>query len=52
MSLKALPFDESLYSLDVEPEARAFFKAQTRINNDEELKQHILAIQKKAYEVY
>jgi hypothetical protein len=49
MSLKAIPFDERLYSLD--EEACAFFKAQTRINDDEGLKLHILAVQKKAYEV-
>jgi hypothetical protein len=50
MSLKSLPFDESLYSLD--SEARAFFKAQTRIDDDEDLKRHILAVQKKAYKIF
>lgn len=44
-----LPVDESLYSLD--EEASAFFKAQTRIQDDDKLKRHILDLQKKAYEV-
>ena len=51
MSLKALPLDESLYSLDEDEDALDFFKAQTRINGNEELKRHILAVQEKAYRV-
>jgi len=39
--------DPSLYYL-TEAEA-AFFKATTGINNDEELKAHILMVQEKAY---
>ena len=42
------PVDESLYSLT--SEEAVFFKSQTGIDDDETLKQHILAIQKKAYE--
>ena len=43
------PLDESLYKLDdVEV---AFFCAQTGIQDPEELKQHILAVQKEAYAV-
>ena len=45
----AYPLDETLYTLD-EQEA-AFFKSQTGIDDDEELKQHILRSQKEAYEV-
>jgi len=41
--------DPSLYYLS-EAEA-AFFKAATRINNDEELKTHILMAQERAYKV-
>jgi hypothetical protein len=48
-SFEPRPFDDSQYSLD--EEALAFFKAQTRIDDDDELKQHILAVQKRAYEV-
>lgn len=42
----ALPLDESLYKLD-----RAFFKQQTGIEDDHELKTHLLSIQTEAYEV-
>lgn len=44
-----LPLDDSLYSL--EGENLAFFKEQTGITNEEELKKHILGAQKKAYDV-
>jgi hypothetical protein len=44
------PFDEQLYSL-TEDEA-TFFNSQKGIDNDKELKDHILSIQAKAYEVY
>lgn len=43
------PIDESLYSLD--PDEYAFFKSQTGISNEDELKAHILAVQARAYEV-
>jgi hypothetical protein len=43
------PLDQNLYRLD--DDQAAFFKAQTGISNDEELKAHILAVQAKAYEV-
>lgn len=38
---------EELYNLD--DEEKAFFQTQTKINDDEALKQHILAVQRKAY---
>jgi hypothetical protein len=40
--------DTSLYSLSTEE--AAFFKAQTGIDDDEDLKKHILDVQAKAYE--
>ena len=48
-SLIPIPHDENLYSLD--DAALAFFKTQTGIHDDAELKTHILAVQKRAYEV-
>ncbi|EIW83445.1 hypothetical protein CONPUDRAFT_52099 [Coniophora puteana RWD-64-598 SS2] len=42
------PPDDSFYALT--PEQSGFFKAQTGIQDDEELKQHVLHVQKKAYE--
>ena len=44
--LDVLPLDERLYRLD-----RAFFKQQTGIEDNNELKTHLLFIQAKAYEV-
>ncbi|KAM6503843.1 hypothetical protein JOM56_000786 [Amanita muscaria] len=44
------PLDESLYSLD--EEELAFFKSQTGIDDEAELKEHVLAIQAKAYKVF
>ncbi|TFK75136.1 hypothetical protein BDN72DRAFT_559671 [Pluteus cervinus] len=45
-----IPLDESLYALnDVE---KAFFKELTSIQDDEELKQHVISVQEKAYAVY
>ena len=43
------PLDESLYALD--EDELAFFKSQTGIDDEGELKKHILTIQAKAYEV-
>jgi hypothetical protein len=40
--------DTSFYSLSTEE--AAFFKAQTGIDDDEDLKKHILEVQAKAYE--
>jgi hypothetical protein len=40
------PLDERLYKLD-----RAFFKQQTGIEDDHELKTHLLSIQAEAFEV-
>lgn len=45
-----MALDASLYALD-EQEA-AFFKQQTGIADDTALKDHILAVQKQAYDVY
>lgn len=39
--------DTSLYNLS--PEQAAFFKTHTGIDDDEELKRHILEVQAKAY---
>lgn len=44
-----LPLDERFYSLS--GKELAFFKAHTGIDDDEELKRHIMAVQAKAYEV-
>ncbi|KAI0651468.1 hypothetical protein C8Q79DRAFT_933431 [Trametes meyenii] len=43
------PLDESLYSID--EEAFEFMKAQTSIEDPEELKKHIMAVQAEAYAV-
>ncbi|TDL28238.1 hypothetical protein BD410DRAFT_782209 [Rickenella mellea] len=45
-----LTLDPSLYALD--SKELNFFKSQTGINNDEELKAHIFAVQAKAFAVY
>ena len=45
----ALALDESLYRLT--EEERAFFKQQTGILDDDELKAHIIRVQTEAYEV-
>jgi hypothetical protein len=44
-----LPLDETLYQLD--EEESAFFKQETNIQDDQVLKQHITAIQAKAFAV-
>jgi hypothetical protein len=41
--------DARLYKLS--DEDKAFFKQQTAINDDEELKKHIIAVQTEAFEV-
>jgi hypothetical protein len=41
-----LPLDEGLYKLD-----SAFFKQQTGIDDNDELKTHLLSIQAEAYKV-
>lgn len=45
---ESLP-DDHHYVLD--PEELAFLKTQTGIQDDDELKAHVLAVQKNAYEV-
>ncbi|KAI0053446.1 hypothetical protein FA95DRAFT_1481572 [Auriscalpium vulgare] len=45
-----LPLDESFYGLDAEESA--FFKSQTGIQDDNELKNHLLEIQAAAYAVH
>ena len=47
--LSRASLDESLYSLT--EEERTFFKQQTGIPDDDELKAHILRVQAEAYEV-
>ena len=42
--------DPDLYNL--QPQEAAFFKQLTGIHNDELLKQHIIQVQTKAYEVH
>jgi len=42
--------DPDLYNL--QPQEAAFFKQQTGIHDDELLKQHIIQVQTKAYEIY
>ncbi|KAF5373309.1 hypothetical protein D9615_007402 [Tricholomella constricta] len=44
------PLEERLYTLSVDD--FAFLKAQTRIEDENMMKQHIIAIQRKAYEIY
>ena len=46
---KLNPLDENLYQLD--EAGKAFMKTQTGIEDEEELKKHILAVQAEAYEV-
>jgi len=46
---KRLPLDISLYSL--QGDQLEFFRTTTGIQDEEELKQHILNVQAKAYEV-
>lgn len=46
---KIFPFDEKLYSLG--GEELAFMKAQTGIEDEEELKKHIIAVTREAYDV-
>ncbi|KAG5350701.1 hypothetical protein C0989_009628 [Termitomyces sp. Mn162] len=43
-----LPLDPTLYALDADE--LAFFQDQTGISDEQELKQHIVAVQEKAYE--
>jgi len=42
--------DESLFTPD--PAELAFFKSQTGIDDEQALKDHIISIQRKAYEIY
>jgi hypothetical protein len=44
-----LPLDDIFYSLT--PQEALFFKSHTGIEDDDDLKRHILAVQKKAYDV-
>jgi hypothetical protein len=45
----AYPLDQNLYQPT--EEEKSFFKLLTGINNDEDLKQHIITVQTKAYKV-
>ena len=49
MSPPKVPLDPSLYS--IEDDALEFMKASTGIQDPEELKKHILAVQEEAYAV-
>lgn len=44
---RLFPFDEQLYSL--EGEELAFMKSQTGIEDEDELRKHIIAVTKEAY---
>ena len=46
------PLNPNLYDLPQNPDALAFFKQQTGIKDEEELKKHILHVQEKAYSVH
>lgn len=46
------PLNPDLYELPQDPDALAFFKTQTGIIDDEELKNHIMQVQQKAYNVH
>jgi len=46
---KVLPVNDTLF--EIRPEDSIFFKEQTGIHDDEELKTHIINVQRKAYEV-
>ena len=48
-STEAKPLDPSLYH--PESDEVAFLKKEIGVSSDEELKEHVLAIQAKAYEV-
>lgn len=49
----SLKLDPSIYPLtsDKDPEATAFYKAATKIEDEEELKRHVLAIQEESFKV-
>jgi len=47
--LRTLNLDETLLELD--PEEEAFFKAETGIQDTEELRKHIIDIQEEAFKV-
>lgn len=44
-----VPLSDKYYDLDAD--AKAFFKKETSIQDDEDLKAHIIAVQKKAFSV-
>ncbi|KAJ3710936.1 hypothetical protein C8R42DRAFT_596483 [Lentinula raphanica] len=50
LKLPVSQLDVSLYHLD--DESKAFFKRETGIQDDEEVKAHIVAVQNKAYSVF
>ena len=47
--LPPFPFDDTLFGL--EPEEEAFFKAETGIQDPEELKKHAIEVHEEAYKV-
>ncbi|KAH6913282.1 hypothetical protein BKA70DRAFT_1421562 [Coprinopsis sp. MPI-PUGE-AT-0042] len=46
------PLNPDLYNLPQYPDALAFFKSQTGIIDDDELKKHIIQVQEKAYDIH
>lgn len=46
-----LPLNDQYYSLDDDEQARNFFKKSTGIQDDVELKEHIMAVRTKAFAV-
>lgn len=49
---EANKLEPKFYHLNEDPEALAFFKRETGIDDDEQLKQHIMEVQAKAYQVF
>ncbi|KZV91233.1 hypothetical protein EXIGLDRAFT_676304 [Exidia glandulosa HHB12029] len=49
-SQRSVPLDPSLYA--PAPDELAFYKGQTRITDEDELKAHVLKVQRDAYEVW
>lgn len=46
-----LPLNTELYYRDLDADEKGFFQKETKIKDEEELKQHIIDVQRKAYSV-
>ena len=46
-----LPLNTELYYRDLDADEKDFFQKETKIKDEEELKQHIIDVQRKAYSV-